>query len=419
MENMANLEIQGGGKPRVTARSGHALVDEIIRAGGIRASVRDMFPAPGSGRGYSADVMLSSILHLVIAGGKTMSDIRVLGRDGLWEDIPLPSEDTIGSWLKRTGTDTGMAALRKVHGSFLSYCMRRTPATGWNILDVDDTNLPCGKAGAMMAYTGEWGFSATTCFTADTGWLVHERFCDGNHRPGANLAVFFDECMAQLPPDRRDGVVLRSDSGGFYKDFIGHLIGRGVGFLIAGRRDSAVCAVADGLSKRAWRRLGQKRSNLLIAETTHSFRGDDRSFRIIFVRRRSEGQQPLLASEELVGIYTTNLGIPAEEVTKLYRKRGDCENRIKEYKSDLAAGRPPCSQKEPNAVWARVNAIAYNVAALMRNVLFRHERHGVSTIRWKVLEIAGTVVRHARRWILRVTNEHAQSLRAWREQLAG
>lgn len=420
MRNIADLEIQGGGSPRMTARSGHVLLDEVIREGGICESARAPALAPGSGHSYPSEIILVTLLHLLLAGGKTLSDIRVLRRDGLWGDIRLPSADALGAWLARTGTEEGLAALGTVHGNFLSRCMGPPPAEG-HTLDIDDTYIPCKKKASKKSYKGELGFCVTTCFVAGDGWLLHERHCDGNHRAGANLADVFGEAVGRLPTGHRYGLV-RSDSAGFGKDFIARVDDYGAGFVIAGRRNSAVCAAADSLSKRAWKRLGKRKKkrgdSLLVAETTYSFRGDDRSFRLVFVRRRTKGQMSLLASQELVGVYATNLDVPAEEVTKIYRKRADCENRIKEYKSDLAAGRPPCSLKAPNAVWARVNAIAYNVAALFRKLLFRHERHGVATIRWKVLQIAGTVVCHARRWILRVTNEHAQSLRNWRELLA-
>lgn len=35
-------------------------------------------------------------------------------------------------------------------------------------------------------------------------------------------------------------------------------------------------------------------------------------------------------------MYVTNLDLPAEQIWKIYKQRGDAENRIKELKDDFA-----------------------------------------------------------------------------------
>ena len=98
----------------------------------------------------------------------------------------------------------------------------------------------------------------------------------------------------------------------------------------------------------------------------------------------------------------------------MYKPRGDAsENRIKDLKIAFGMERMPCGDFAANAMFFRLGTIAYNMFVLFKvSALSAQWRNvQVQTLRWRLYHVAGKVVRHGRRLILKVS--------AWmHEQLA-
>jgi hypothetical protein len=108
----------------------------------------------------------------------------------------------------------------------------------------------------------------------------------------------------------------------------------------------------------------------------------------------------------------TNLRHTPHNVYKIYRKRGDSENRIKELLDALALGRMSCTSFKANQVRVLMSAAAY---VLMQTIRCRvsHTRIGraqVGTLRIMLLKIAGKVRSSARRIVINLAHNHP-----WRE----
>jgi len=139
-------------------------------------------------------------------------------------------------------------------------------------------------------------------------------------------------------------------------------------------RDAAVRACADALPAKGWRRLPSPHGDALwVAECERMPNRGRAPFRLILPRRQG-AQAALGAGFELTAAFAAGLDGACEEILALYARRGECENRIKEWKSGFAAGRPPCSDHRPNWAWTRLNALAYNLAILMRRLLWKPMR---------------------------------------------
>lgn len=139
-------------------------------------------------------------------------------------------------------------------------------------------------------------------------------------------------------------------------------------------------------------------------------------FRLILPRRQG-AQAALGAGFELTAAFAAGLDGACEEMLALYARRGECENRIKEWKSGFAAGRPPCSDHRPNWAWTRLNAPAYNLAILVRRLLWKPRRWQMRTVRWRFWQIAGVVISHARRLRLKVPDDELAALQPRRRTL--
>ena len=126
----------------------------------------------------------------------------------------------------------------------------------------------------------------------------------------------------------------------------------------------------------------------------------DKPRRIVIVRQKikdrpkAPGKQLRLFEQEEVcrnyrySAYVTNMKLPAAEIWRLYRGRGDAENRIKELKYDF--GFDSFNLKDFFATEAALTfaMIAYNLMALFRMfVLQEKTQKTLSTLRYRTFAI--------------------------------
>jgi len=104
----------------------------------------------------------------------------------------------------------------------------------------------------------------------------------------------------------------------------------------------------------------------------------------------------------------TNLEGEPEALYALYCRRGDCENRIKEMKLDLASGRTSCHRFTANAFRLMLAAITLALLGLVRDHLANTPlaRCTVGQIRLKLLKVAAIVEESTRRLLIRLPRGH-------------
>ena len=118
----------------------------------------------------------------------------------------------------------------------------------------------------------------------------------------------------------------------------------------------------------------------------------------------------------------TNLDeLSDSEVVHWYNRRGEAsENRIKELRSDFAASSLPCGDFDANAAWFMLNAIAYNLLALMRMVLpVCWSTARAPRVRLRMYDVAGQIVRHARQWTVKVNACHRRMIDEALDEIRG
>lgn len=133
-------------------------------------------------------------------------------------------------------------------------------------------------------------------------------------------------------------------------------------------------------------------------EATH------KAFRLIVVRHIHQGEL-LEEDRPRYHVIASNRSGSTADVLIWYRQRGEySENGIKELKIGFGMERMPCGQESANAAFFRIGVIAHNLF-----VLFKHsalgegwQRHRVATVRWRLFQIPGRLVRHAGTWTLKV-----------------
>ena len=119
--------------------------------------------------------------------------------------------------------------------------------------------------------------------------------------------------------------------------------------------------------------------------------------------------------EEKYGYHAVASNVPMgdksmNEVLEWHNGRGQAENFNKELKSGFGCEQMPCGQTSANAVFFRIGVIAYNLFMGFKMCCPKAWGHQtIATFRWKVMNIAGRIVRHARGVVLRLVAD-AQTL---------
>ena len=112
------------------------------------------------------------------------------------------------------------------------------------------------------------------------------------------------------------------------------------------------------------------------------------------------------------GVCGSLLRTQGEKIVKFYRKRcGKSEEAHAVLKSDLSGGVMPSGDFGENAAWWWMAILAMN----LNNLLKRHVLQGdwedrrMKALRYGLIRIAGRVIEHARRLIIRISGEHPAS----------
>ena len=394
---------------KITANAGLAVFGEFVHATGILEEVDKALRGPGSGAGYKPRQYVEPLMLMLQGGGRALEDLRVIRNDVAVRELlgmqEMPSSDAVGDWLRRQGRDEGLFGLAEIRRLIVRRTLRRDTTTDYT-LDIDATQIIAEKEDARITYKGERGYMPIVGHLAENGLIIGEEFREGNEAPGSRNLQFIKHCREQMPAGRRIAH-LRSDSAAYQADIINWCEGdnkQPVLFAIGADLDAGVRAAISTIPAENWSPYRDGH----IAETVHSMNRTKKAFRLIVIRRPV--QMDLLTGEEKASqrytVIASNRPETAPETVAWYNRRGDAsENRIKELKIGFGMERMPCGDFEANAMFFRIGTIAYNLFILFKlSALSGQWRQvQVQTLRWRLYHVAGKVIRHGRRLILKVS----------------
>ncbi|NLI79147.1 MAG: IS1380 family transposase [Candidatus Riflebacteria bacterium] len=389
----------------MTPHAGLALIGEFIRSLGLPAEVDRLLPTPGSSVGYRPAEFVFPLVLMLHGGGKTLEDLREIRRDTglrrLLEIEGVPSSDASGDWLRRMAWQgRGLRQLERIRKNLLSRSLHLEASDEYT-LDFDASQIIAEKQSAQKTYKGEIGYMPLVGTLAENGLIIGADFRDGNVSPGDGNLGFIKYCLRQLPKGKRI-TAIRSDAAAYQSGIINYCEDRKMTFAIGGHLNEAVKNAIHGIAEADWMPYQDGH----MAETIHSMEETKESFRLIVVRRPV--QPDLDGTIDLAKRYkviATNRIESPREVLAWYNQRGETsENRIKELKIDFGMERMPCGTTAANAVYFCIGTLAYNLYRMFRDWALPAEwgKHRVETIRWKLYQMAGKVVRHAGTLVLKV-----------------
>jgi hypothetical protein len=310
----------------------------------------------------------------------------------------MPSSDATGDWLRRMGAGedatTGLAGLQRVNRSVFWRVLRQDDHASYT-LDIDATQIVAEKREAHYTYKGEKGYMPMVGHIAETGAVAGYEFREGNTAPAARNLEFMQVCERNMPREKKIAAV-RADSAAYQAAIFKWCEETGKALAVGAEQDAAgqaaIKAIPEGDLKTF--RDGE------VAETVHGMNKTNKAFRLIVMRRPRD--QDLFEEKSpwryhAVASNRENEDAPA--TMEWYSKRGDAsENRIKDLKIGFGMDYMPCGTFEANAVFFSIGVLTYNLYLGFRSNALGSgwERVQVQTVRWRLFQTAGKIIRHGR-----------------------
>ena len=177
---------------------------------------------------------------------------------------------------------------------------------------------------------------------------------------------------------------------------------------ITADQDKAVKALIGLIKEGEWKEP-VRGCGYELAETVHCMNETKKAFRLV-VKREIRRQGELFEVKGAPYFYHAVATNWLEEqkdtaaVLKWHNQRGQAENFNKELKNGFGMERMPCGQVEANAVFFRIGTIAYNLFIGFKRLSCPESwiKHTIATFRWKMVQVAGRIVRHSKSIILKL-----------------
>ncbi len=410
---------------KLTPRTGVAILGEYLKGMGLESLCNKNLPISNHHKAYSPFEFIYPLILMLHSGGRVLDDIKEIRLDTALSTLlkieNIPTAGAFTKYLHRHGTD-GEEGIRKINKQYLKRFLKSIKNEEL-ILDIDASFIEAHKSTAKYSYKGEPGYMPMIGHI-NGGWVIDADFREGNEAPANENLEFIKQCQLQLPLGVKFDRV-RIDSAGYQADIFNYCDKEEILFTISGRKDSSVWTSINDIQDDEWETLSKREK---ISEFVHTMNGTDNAFRMIVVKKDITPILPTLEdyiSDEVMQqhkdemyycIATNDNNLTAKEIVKLHRQRGETsENKIKELKNGFNMSYLPTSNFEANSFYFAIGTLAYNLFLLFKKILDKSlQHHTVKTIRYKLYNIAGKVISHARETILKVNEQFIQLLQSIR-----
>ena len=243
--------------------------------------------------------------------------------------------------------------------------------------------------------------------------IVHQVLRPGDSGSATDIVPFLHRTLDIVRADgRKRAVLARLDAGFEGEAALAVLERRGVGYVVKMRATAELAAVASGRGDSAWRAVELDGEGQIQVTSFVWMRPSWSTPRIVVALRKRELEtvQGRLFDEHgwSYSLFVTDRDWPAAQVARFYDKRADIERTVCELRNDLAADHVPSERFAANAADFALKVLARNLLVLYRDHgLKLTHRERIMTLRRRFLWIAGRVIRHAGRVMLRLTAGHA------------
>jgi len=384
----------------ITPWGGMVFLKQMLQKIGFRKLIEDNpdLPVSGSNRGYNTSTIIEGFITSIWCGANRFLHTEVTRHDAalgkIFEWKNTPGQDTY----KRFFSKFTQVTNQKVSDYFYSWFFKNVKFDNFT-LDIDSSVMTRygEQEGAKKGYNpskrGRASHHPLIAFIADVKLVANMWLRSGNTSSANNFLSFLEDTLSKLK-NKTIGLI-RLDSGFFQSDILDYLEERVMNYVVAVKFTQPI------------QRLIQASTNWIILDTgieicEQIYQSDSwqKPRRIVVVRQKikdrpkAPGKQLALFAEEEIyrnyrySAYVTNLNLPAVEIWRLYRGRGDAENRIKELKYDFGFDSFNLNNFFATEAALTFAMIAYNLMSLFRMfVLQEKTQKTLSTLRYRTFAI--------------------------------
>jgi len=402
----------------ITPWGGMVLLRKMLDQIGFKSQVEGChdLPQPGSNRGYTPLSILESFLVSIWCGANKFMHTEVTRHDEVLKKIfgwkQCPSQDVY----KRYFSKFTQGINQRVGDYFYSWIFQSIQFDHYT-LDCDSSVLTRygEQEGAKRGYNphkpGRPSHHPIIAFVSDVKLVANLWLRSGNTGSSESFVPFLEDTFTKLKGKTIS--LLRLDSGFYGKEVFDYLENRAtpINYIVAARFYEPIQRLLAG--KQSWMLLDE---GIEISEMQYKSPLWDKSRRMIIVRQRIK-QRPKAAGKMLrlfkdeefyrqyrYSAYITNLTLSAADIWRLYRGRGDAENRIKELKYDFGFDSFNLKSFFGTESALTFVMLAYNLMALFRQfVLNSKVQHTLSTLRYRTFAISAFFQKKNNKYILRLS----------------
>jgi hypothetical protein len=346
--------------------------------------------------------LLRQRIYQIVAGYEDANDADRLRHDPLLQvvadqplGLALGSQPTLSRW---ENAPCGRDIVRfhdALLDSFIQVCGEQVRERGEILLDIDSTDDPTHGHQQLSFFNGAYGqhmYHPMLVFERHTGCLLAARLRPGNASSHARILPMLLRLMERLLstfPGVK--IKLRGDAGfavPLLYEFCEYF---GIQYAIG---IPANCVFQRRAEPRQQRLKRHYRRTQLPQRGFSSFRHRARSWPR---QRRICYKAEHTAAGTNLRFLVTNCAGRASEVFAFYNDRGECENRIEEFKNGFRGDRLSCHRFLANAFRLLLHGFAYNLVNLFRLQLPQPWRSAqIETLRARLFKLGARVRQTAR-----------------------
>lgn len=288
------------------------------------------------------------------------------------------------------------------------------------VIDIDSTLIASDVSISRKSYEGFYGFNPLMGIVKAGDWFRMAGFSvfrNGNAAPQSNNLSLLRKMVCYLKKHNPGlKLVVRIDSAGYNHRVMRYCDQQGIEFVIAGDMYDIVVQTILQIPQGSWEELKtprddehEKEENRKIeevAEGVHFIGGEKQgsAYRFVVVRKKNEQKALFRQYEYTYRVYFTNGERNKHELVRLYRKRGDAENVIKEEKEGFGLDQILSRDLLANAAFFQLRLLAYNLVQYFKYANLKknwwHMR--IKQLRYRLINILGIITNHARSTILKL-----------------
>ncbi len=417
-QQVKNFKLGSLKKTKVTASSGLMLIMSFAKEIGLTAALeKGLSHLKKRKRGYCVSEKILSFVEMLIKGGRRLNDIDILSSDpGLLDILGMdkfPRANTIGD-LARKFSQRDICKLADIVMDISSKTIRHRGLKEI-VIDIDSTLILSEVEIAKKSYEGIRGFNPLMGIIKGKEFSMagFSLFRFGNASPAANNLSLLRKTSNYLKRNNPEVKVnVRMDSAGYNHRIMRYCDKEEHGFVIAGDKYEIVLDTIAAIAEEKWEKLKKRKKTSSsveeeVAESVH-FVGPEKGGKVyrFVVTRRKNNQLALFPQYQYTyRIYFTNTHWDKHKVVHFYRQRGDAENVIKEQKEGFAVDNILSEDFLANAAIFQMQLLAYNLVQYFKysNLKRSWWNLRIKQLRFRLINIAGVVVNHARTTILRIS----------------